>query len=105
MGWFFDQWVYDWNIPTYRVAWKAEPDGQRRFQVRLRVRQDNVPPTFLAYVPVTVQLKDGRAARARVKVIGAQTETVLPVALDAEPKAVIFNDLDGVLAEVRTEGW
>jgi hypothetical protein len=105
MGWFFDQWVYDWNIPTYRVAWKAEPDGQGGFQVRLRVRQDNVPPTFLAYVPVTVQLKDGRAARLRVKVVGAQTETVLPVALDAEPQSLVFNDLAGVLAEVKTEGW
>jgi hypothetical protein len=105
MDWFFNQWVYGWRIPTYRVAWKTEPADNGHFQVRLRVRQENVPPTFVAYVPVTVRLKDGRAARARVKVVGAQVETVLPVALDTEPQSLVFNDLDGVLAEVRNEGW
>ena len=105
MGWFFDQWVYRFSIPTYRVAWQstARPDGQH--QVRLRVRQDNVPPEFMMYVPVTVDLGNNRLARARVRVTGTSSEIDFPVLLPSAPKAVRFNDLEGVLAEVKNESW
>jgi hypothetical protein len=105
MGWFFDQWVYGFSIPTYRVAWQsvAQPDGQHR--VRLRVRQENVAPEFMMYVPVTVDLGNNRLARARVRVTGASSEIDFPVLLPNAPKAVRFNDLEGVLAEVKNESW
>jgi hypothetical protein len=105
MRWFFDQWVYRFSIPTYRVAWQsaAQPDGQHR--VRLRVKQENVGPDFMMYVPVTVDLGNNRLARARVRVTGASSEIDFPVPLPSPPKAVRFNDMEGVLAEVRTESW
>jgi hypothetical protein len=43
-------------------------------------------------------------ARVRVKVTGARSEIVLPP-MPAEPKAVHFNDLEGVLAEVKSGDW
>jgi hypothetical protein len=105
MRWFFDQWVYRFAIPTYRVAWQSavQPDGQHR--VRLRVRQENVSPEFMMYVPVTVDLGNNRLARARVRVTGASSEIDFPVPLPGPPKAVRFNDLQAVLAEVKTENW
>ncbi len=104
MGWFFDQWVKDNRLPTYRVAHKAFPEGEG-FRVRLQVEQRDVPPDFRAYVPVTVRLADGREARFRVQVTGTQSEIVLPLVLPAEPKDVVFNDLEGVLARVDRVGW
>ena len=56
------------------------------------------------YVPVTLDLGKDRVARFRVKVKGPLTEIELP-AVPAEPKKVTFNDLEGVLAEVKTGGW
>jgi hypothetical protein len=105
MRWFFDQWVYRFSIPTYRVAWQsaAQPDGQHR--VRIRVRQENVSPEFMMYVPVTVDLGNNRLARARLRVTGASSEIDFPVPLPSAPKAVRFNDLEGVLAEVKNESW
>ena len=105
MRWFFDQWVYRFSIPTYRVAWQSavQPDGQHR--VRLRVQQENVSPEFMMYVPVTVDLGNNRLARARVRVTGASSEIDFPVPLPGPPKAVRFNDMEGVLAEVKTESW
>lgn len=105
MGWFFDQWVYGSGIPTYRVAWKSEPAEGNRYRIHLRVRQEDVPPSFLAYVPVKVETADKQVARARVKITGATSELVLPLLLTAEPKTLAFNDLDGVLADVHTEAW
>jgi hypothetical protein len=72
--------------------------------VKLRVRQDGVPESFQMYVPVTLDLGNKRLARFRVKVAGALTELELPP-VPSEPKKVTFNDLEGILAEVKTEGW
>jgi hypothetical protein len=105
MDWFFNQWVYGCSIPTYRVAWKAEPADHGQYQVRLRVRQEDVPADFLAYVPVRIETAGKQIVRARVKVTGASSEVIVPVLLSAEPTTLEFNDLDGVLAEVRTEAW
>jgi hypothetical protein len=55
-------------------------------------------------VPVTVELGQDRMARVRVKVTGAVSEVELPLR-PGEPKGVKFNDLEGVLGEVKTGGW
>ncbi len=103
MDWFFDQWVYGTGIPTYKVAWQAEQSGDR-WRVRLRVDQERVPPQFLMYVPVTLDLGGKESVRLRVKVTGARTEIELPP-ISARPKGLKFNDLEGVLAEVKEIPW
>jgi hypothetical protein len=52
-----------------------------------------------------VDLGNNRLARARVRVTGASSEIDFPVPLPSAPKAVRFNDMEGVLAEVKTESW
>jgi hypothetical protein len=104
LDWFFDQWIYRGEIPTYRWAWKNEPAEGGKFRVRLRVRQEGVPESFQMYVPVTVDLGNNALMRLRVKVKGPVTETELPL-LPSAPKAIRFNDLSGVLAEVKDESW
>lgn len=105
MQWFFDQWVYGNELPTYRVAEKVEPVGDGQYRVTLQVEQKGVPAEFRAYVPVTIPLEDGRQARFRVHVTGAKSEIVLPGTLPAKPKEVKFNDLEGVLAKVEKTSW
>jgi hypothetical protein len=104
MGWFFDQWVYGTAIPTYAVASHIEPADGGQFRVRLRVEQHGVPDSFLMYVPVTVDMGKDRVARVRVKITGPKTELELPL-MPAEPKAVRFNDFEGVLADVKEVRW
>jgi predicted metalloprotease with PDZ domain len=104
MDWFFDQWVHSTAIPTYRVAHKSEPAENGQFRVRLRLRQEGVPESFQMYVPVTLDLGKDRQARLRVQVKGPLSEIELPL-MPAEPKSVKFNDLEGVLAEVKTTSW
>jgi aminopeptidase N len=104
MSWFFNQWVYSAAIPTYRVSYRTQQVDGGQFRVRLRVVQENVPDDFQMYVPVTLDLGKDRVARLRVKVRGPQTEIDLPL-MPAEPKSLRFNDLDGVLAEVKTVDW
>jgi aminopeptidase N len=104
MGWFFDEWIYGTALPTYKVAYRVEPTQGGQFRVRLQVQQEGVPDGFVNYVPVTLDLGKDRVARVRVKVTGARAELELPL-MPAEPKAVKFNDLEGVLAEVKMVDW
>jgi len=104
MDWFFQQWIYRTDIPTYKVAWRSDPAPDGTHLVKLRVEQERVPAEFLAYVPVTVDLGNNQLARIRVKVTGARTEVTLPP-MPAKPREVRFNDLEGVLAEVKSVGW
>lgn len=107
LGWFFDQWVYGTAIPTYRVSWTADETPEGKYRARLRVLQENVPDDFLAFVPVSVDFGNDRWARVRVRVQGPLSEVELPI-LPLEPKDIVFNDLEGVLARVETvkrESW
>ena len=104
LGWFFDQWIYGTEIPTYRVAYRAEPAENGQYRVKLKVRQEKVGDQFRMYVPVTLDLGDGRVGRVRVKVHGPDSEIDLPL-MPSKPKAIRFNDLDGVLAEVKMVDW
>ncbi len=104
MDWFFNQWVHGSQIPTYRVAYRSERIAGDQYRVTLRVDQSDVPADFVMPVPVTVELKDKRQGRFRVTIKGPRTEVALPL-LPAEPKALKFNDLEGVLADVKMVDW
>ena len=104
LDWFFDQWLNTTAIPEYRVAWTAAQGQGGNYTVKLRVRQQNVSDSFLAYVPVKIELEGGQVARLRVKVQGPLTEIDLPP-MPAKPRSLVFNDLSGVLADVSMEGW
>ena len=101
MDWFFNQWVYGTEVPTYTFSWNAETDSTGN-AVRLRVRQSDVPETFVMYVPVLIKFAQGEAM-IRMLVRGATTETI--VRLPAPATEVTLNPLESVLAEVKTESW
>ena len=104
LGWFFRQWVYGADIPTYRFAWKAEPDSSGRIVVRCRIEQRGVPENFRMKVPVLLDLGEQGHARVRIDVRGPVTELDLPP-VAAMPKRVVFNDLLSVLCQVETVPW
>ena len=62
LGWFFDQWIYGTEIPSYRVAYRFEPAEGGQYRVKLKVQQENVAEDFQMYVPVTVELGNGQVA-------------------------------------------
>jgi hypothetical protein len=104
MGWFFDQWVREPAIPTWRVSHRTEPVDGGKYRMTLRVDQENVPETFRMYVPVTVDLGGKQVVRARVQVTGRSSRIELPL-LPAQPKSVRFNDFEGALADVKMVSW
>lgn len=104
MQWFFDQWVYGSDIPTYVFSHKYEdtPDGS--VLATVRVRQEGVPDDFRMYVPILLDFGDEGTATVRVNVTGPVTEVELPL-LPREPQRIELNPFEAVLAETKTEGW
>lgn len=103
MDWFFDQWVRGSDVPTYVLSWTAAdgPDGS--YLLRIRVRQEDVPETFVMPVPLTIEMEDGTRAVVRVNVQGRQVEG--SVAVTQRPVRLELNPFESVLAETKTEGW
>lgn len=104
MAWFFDEWVKGTAIPTYHVAWTSQATEGGKYVVRLRVTQEHVPADFRMPVLVSVDLGNNRIGHFRVDVRGDQKEYTSPL-LPGEPKVLTFNDLNGVLADVKMERW
>ncbi|MBS1912454.1 MAG: hypothetical protein JST22_10750 [Bacteroidetes bacterium] len=104
MDWFFKQWVYGTDVPTYKWAYKVDdaPDG--KFRLQLRVDQTNVPDDFQMYVPLKIDFGDGRLARLRVLVKGPHAQPQLPL-MPLKPKQIFFNDLNAVLCESEQVEW
>lgn len=104
MRWFFDQWVDNNQIPTYRVAWKKEHLADGTWKVTLRVMQEGVDESFYMLIPIKVELDGKSVQRMRISMTGAQAEIALPP-FQQEPDDVIFNDLHSVLCTVKTESY
>jgi hypothetical protein len=104
LGWFFDQWVYRADVPTYRFASRTERTPEGKYKVTCRVEQRDVPADFHMPVPIRIDFEGGRFTWVRILVQSPTAEFELPL-MDLAPKAVVFNDLQSVLCRVEQTKW
>lgn len=99
MGWFFQQWIYDVAVPTYRYDYQvSQEDGE--YFVDVSVAQEDVPPAFKAFIPIGVQFVDAPRKTELIEMTGAEKAFKLGPFQNL-PKRIIFNDFGGVLARVK----
>ncbi|MCZ6506725.1 MAG: M1 family aminopeptidase, partial [Acidobacteria bacterium] len=97
-SWFFDQWVYGAEIPTY--AWDYEiVTAGGEFTLRINVEQSDVSPGFKMLVPVEVAF--GRGQTGKLAVFVDQPSTTFEFQLSSKPRKVTFNAGDAVIAKVK----
>ena len=101
MDWFFDQWVYGVDVPTYRPDLRTTRllDRPSPYVLHGTIRQEDVPDTFRMPVPIRVEFA-GRAPEVYRVLVDAETVDV-EIPLPAEPTDVDFNWRHAVLAHVR----
>ncbi|MFA6456240.1 MAG: M1 family aminopeptidase [Bacteroidota bacterium] len=104
MNWFFQQWLYNTEIPMYNITYKLQELENGKFKVKCTVRQTNVPNDFQMYVPFLVDFGEHRFARLRYLIKGPVTEFEFPI-LPLKPENIRFNDLESVLCEIDDESW
>ncbi len=104
MTWFFDQWVYDNQIPEYTFGYKIEKVPEGKFKVKCRAKQENVKEDFVMPVLIRVNFDDNKFYTARVVINNKITEFELPL-LPLEPKDIKFNFNYSVLCEETTDDY
>lgn len=104
MEWFFQQWVYGTDIPTYKFAYKSEETPEGKYKVMCQVEQLDVPDDFQMIVPLHIEFSEGRYYKLRILVKGPLSEMQLPL-MPYKPKKIVFNDLESVLCKVKNVKW
>ena len=101
MEWFFDQWVYGIDVPTYRPDLDVARtiDRPNPYVLHGRIRQEDVQDGFRMPVPIVIRFDEHPPLTQRVWVDAPSVEVEIP--LPAKPSDIEFNYHYGVLAKVR----
>ncbi|PWB71562.1 hypothetical protein C3F09_07690 [candidate division GN15 bacterium] len=100
MTWFFDQWVYGDDIPTYNFSYQIKPGADSgKFQAELRIEQRDVPSDFKMYVPLEIEYGPGQKQYVRLFIDRPVID--IPLGLPAKPKKLKLNPFMSVLADVK----
>jgi hypothetical protein len=100
MDWFFNQYVYGTDLPTYHFESQFTQEGDAT-SLHLKLIQSGVPQSFRMLVPIYLELVDGRIMRlGSMTITGPKTieQTVKLPKLPAALKRVSINHYCDVLA-------
>ncbi len=95
--WFFDQWVYGNEIPKFEFDYDIVKGKETKYKAICKIKQKNVSPDFISYIPFEIDFGNERLIRKRVLIEGAGKE--FEINLPIKPKKITFNIFDSVLAE------
>ena len=96
--WFFHQWVYGTEIPSYRLEYTISPADQGKVLLTGKVTQSDVSPTFRMPVPVYAEFEEGIFRLGSVIVAGNTTTREFKIVLPRKPKRVLLNANHDILS-------
>ncbi len=100
MTWFFDQWIYGTDLPTYKFSYEIEEDSAGQFVTIGRILTEGVSEGFKMYVPLEVEFENGKKVYIRMLIDRAAFDFSLPP-LELKPKKIKLNPFESVLARVE----
>lgn len=100
LSWFFNQWVYGNELPTYEFSYSYETDSDGGLIVKCKIITKNVSDDFKMYLPLEIEIDDDRKAYIRILVDKPVYEFTLP-GLSSRPKNIRLNPFESVLAKVK----
>jgi hypothetical protein len=97
IDWFYRDWVYSTDMPSYRLEYSIAMDGGKAHFTG-KLTQSGVSPNFQTRVPIYFEI-DGRMVRAGyVSMKGNTTSNEVKIGLPKKPKRVLLNGLHDILA-------
>lgn len=100
MDWFFRQWVYRNELPTYEFSYSYDTDSTGANLIRGEIITKNVSPDFKMFVPLEIQFEGDKKAYLRLLVDQPVYTFTLP-GLAEKPKKLILNPFESVLAKIK----
>ncbi len=106
MDWFFNEFVYGTEYPTYKFEQSISPDAGGNLVLNFKLTQSGVNDNFVMLVPVYLELSSGKVFRlgsAHMK--GTQTvEQHIPLkGLQEKPKRAVVAYYDDVLGNIESK--
>jgi hypothetical protein len=101
MDWFFNEYVYGTQLPTYGVSSAFDVGTDGDVVMTLKVTQSGVDDHFRMLVPVYVELADGNIVflgRARISGNASIDQKIPLKGLKVKPRRAVLNYYDDVLA-------
>lgn len=100
MSWFFDQWVYGIEIPTYEFSWESKQTDDEDYLISCKVIQEDVSDDFKMIVPLAVYSGDGDINYYNFWIDESEVEFELPHQ-KVKPKDIKFNINNAVLCRIK----
>jgi hypothetical protein len=90
MDWFFNEWIYRKELPSYRLEYflEPQPDGTQILQGSLT--QSGVPASFVMRIPIYAKLK-AKLVKIGAAVIAGSTTGKFQATLPEAPKDILLN--------------
>jgi aminopeptidase N len=98
MQWFFDEWVYGTDIPSYRMDYTVSPGEGGKVKLSGVLTQSGVSDSFRMRVRVYARMSK-RTFPAVFVALAGNHSAKFEVALPEEPKDVLLNAENDVLVE------
>lgn len=86
LNWFFRQWVYQAALPSYRLEYRIEPQGDGSVLITGTLYQEGVPEHWFMVLPLVFEFSGDRIASGTVPAYGP--ETPVNIRLPEKPKKV-----------------
>ena len=102
MDWFFREWAYGNDVPSYEFRYSLTPAGGGKAQFKGTITQSGVSDDFIMIVPVYIQMKNKLVQIGTSSILGNDTTPEFGLTLPFMPDAVLINAKHDVLAEKVT---
>ncbi|MFZ0286726.1 MAG: M1 family aminopeptidase, partial [Terriglobales bacterium] len=104
MDWFFDEYVYGTQLPTYNMQYSFDNDAAGDLEMDFKLTQSNVSGNFRMLVPLYLELADGSVhflGRARLTGDTSVGQKIPLKGLKEKPHRLLVNYYDDVLASAN----
>jgi hypothetical protein len=101
LAWFFDQYLYDIQVPYYKWKHQVSKTANDQYVVTLDVATEDVDADFRMLVPVTIVMEGGYHTTTRVLIDQPKQRITLPE-LPYKPTRVVFNTYKSVLCREQS---
>ncbi len=97
LNWFFNQWVYQSQLPAYQVEYQMQDQPDGSVIVSGSVLQENVPDDWFMPLPIVFFFSTDKWAAGTVYALGPKTP--FQIKLPARPKEIKLDPLKWILSE------
>jgi hypothetical protein len=100
MQWFFDQWIYGSETPTYDFSYQLSDAGDGKTELTISLTQSDVPESFMMMLPLYAVV-DGKQQYLGLIGIAGTKNLKTSLQLPMRPEKVILDPNRSILAEIN----